>query len=154
METTNEKAAANLKQLLSICNDGKEGYRTAAENVDSPDLKALLTTYSIQRAEFEMQLKTCMHQCNANPDNDSGGPLGVLHRTWIEIKTALTSNDNKAVLDACITGEKAALDAYNDALEDTELSPDIRQILADQRDSIKECLKNIEMLKDQYAIGS
>lgn len=151
METTKEQSTANLRHLLSICNDGKEGYRTAAENVDSPELKAILTTYSIQRAEFEMQLKTCIHQCNADPDNESGGPLGALHRTWMDIKTALLPNDNKAALDACITGEKAALEAYDDALEDTSLSPEIRQILTGQRESIRECLKNIKMLKDQYA---
>ncbi|KAA8483843.1 uncharacterized protein (TIGR02284 family) [Arcticibacter tournemirensis] len=150
MEISNEKSVANLKHLLSICNDGKEGYRTASDNADSAELKGIFTTYSIQRAEFEMQLKTCIQQCNADPDNESGGPIGVLHRTWMDIKAALSSNDNKAILEACITGEKAAVEAYDNALEDNDLSPEVRQILVSQRDGINDCLRNIQTLEIQY----
>lgn len=151
METTFEKTVANLKHLLSICNDGKEGYKTAAENSDAAELKALFTTYSIQRAGYEMQLKTSIHQCHADPDNEAGGPLGALHRVWMDIKTALSSNDNKAILDACITGEQAALEAYDKALEDQELLPEVKQVLVEQREGIADCLKNIQSLQQRYA---
>lgn len=151
MENQSENTVSRLKHLLSICNDGKEGYKNAAENVDSADLKALLHTYSIQRAEFASNLKTCIQQCGGDPDNDEGGPLGALHRTWIDIKTAFTSNDNKAVLDACITGEKAAVEAYDKALEDTELSAETRQLLTMQRSAIQESLQNVETLEHQFA---
>lgn len=151
METANEETIASLKHLVSICNDGKEGYKHAAENCDSPALKALFTTYSIQRSEFEMVLKTCIHQLGANAENESGGPLGILHRTWIDIKTALTPNDNKAVLEACITGEKAAIDAYRKVLDESTLSVSTRQIIYTQRKEIEECLNNISNLEHQYA---
>lgn len=153
MSTQNENSADKLKHILSICNDGKEGYRVAAAKVDSPDLKALFTTYSIQRAEFEMQLNTCIRECNTDPDNENGGPLGAIHRAWIDMKTALTSNDNKAVLEACSTGEKAALKAYDEALSDETLSPDTRQILMRQQEGIKDCLKNIQTLEHQHAVS-
>ena len=148
---TRKKTIENLRHLLSIVNDGKEGYRNAAENADAPELKALLTTYSIQRSEFEMQLKSCMHKLGGEADNVHGGPLGALHRTWIDIKTALTPNDNYAVLSAAITGEKAALNAYDDALVESDLNYDLRQTLLSQREEINECLKNIEKLEHQYA---
>jgi len=151
MENINDKTVTGLKHLVSICNDGKEGYRNAAENCDAPELKALFTTYSIQRSEFEMVLKSCIHELGANADNESGGPLGVLHRTWIDIKTALTPNDNKAVIEACITGEKAAIEAYEKVLQDAGLSLETHQILATQRRDIKECLANISNLEHQYA---
>ncbi|MDF3077555.1 MAG: family four-helix-bundle protein [Sphingobacteriaceae bacterium] len=150
MENQSEKAVSGLKHLLSICNDGKEGYKNAAENVDSADLKALLHTYSIQRAEFASSLKTCIHQCGGDPDNNEGGPLGAIHRAWIDIKTALTSNDNKAVLDACITGEKAAIEAYDNVLEDTSISTETRQLLTTQRTGIQESLRNVEALEHQF----
>lgn len=151
MENQVENTISNLKHLLSICNDGKEGYKNAAENVESSELKALMHTYSIQRAEFAAALKTNIQQCGGDPDNSDGGPLGAIHRTWIDIKAALTSNENKAVLDACITGEKAALEAYDKALADESLSVQTKDLLMQQRTGIQESLRNVENLDQQFA---
>lgn len=148
---SNHKVADDLAHLLSIANDGKEGYKNAAENVESAELKALFTTYSIQRSEFEMELKSCIHQLGSHADNSHGGPLGALHRAWIDIKSTLAPNDNTAVLNAVITGEKTAIEAYSKALEKTELSTDLRRILEAQKGDIEECLRNVEKLEQQFA---
>jgi len=148
---TNKKIVEQLKSLLAIVNDGKEGYKNAAENADAAELKALFTTYSIQRAEFEMELKTNIREHGSDADNVHGGPLGAIHRTWIDIKTALTANDNSAVLGAAITGEKAAVEAYDEVLSDPNLSFELRQILITQRENINECLRNIQSLEERYA---
>jgi uncharacterized protein (TIGR02284 family) len=39
-----------------------------------------------------------------------------LHRTWINIKTALTQKDNFAILEECEVGEAVAVMAYENAL--------------------------------------
>jgi uncharacterized protein (TIGR02284 family) len=151
MENTNEELVDGLKHLLHIANDGKEGYKTAAEDADSAELKALFTTYSIQRSEFEMELKSCLQQLGANSDNESGGPLGAIHRVWMDIKTAITGNDNHAILDACITGEKAAIEAYDKVLANVSLTQDMQEVLRAQRSDISECLRNVQNLEQQYA---
>ncbi|WP_069659072.1 ferritin-like domain-containing protein [Arcticibacter eurypsychrophilus] len=151
MGNFNEKSIDNLMHLLSICNDGKQGYKTAAEDVDSTELKTLFSMYSIQRAEFEMQLKKAIHQLGGNPDNETGGSIGTLHRVWMDIKTTFTKNDDAAILEACVTGEKSALEAYDKGLTDLGLDAEIATALADQRTGIADCLKNIQILKDQYA---
>ncbi|WP_423147318.1 ferritin-like domain-containing protein [Rubrolithibacter danxiaensis] len=151
MSNQNENLVEGLKHLLSIANDGKEGYKNAAENADAGELKALFTTYSIQRSEFADVLKTCIQQNGGDPDNTGGGPLGVLHRTWIDIKTALTGNDNKAVLDAVITGEKAAVEAYDKVLQDVNIQPELMQILSTQRDEIREAMEHIQRLEHQHS---
>jgi uncharacterized protein (TIGR02284 family) len=151
MENRNEEIVDNLRHLLSICNDGKEGYKNAAQNCDTGELKALFTTYSIQRAEFADKLRTCIREYGGDPDNERGGPLGVLHRTWIDIKTALTTNDNKAVLDACITGEKAAVEAYEHALENQNMNMETRQLIMQQKSQINEALQHINVLEHQYS---
>lgn len=150
METRND-LVDGLKHLLHIANDGKEGYKTAAEDADSAELKALFTTYSIQRSEFEMELKSLLRQLGADSDNESGGPLGAIHRVWMDIKTAVTGNDNHAILDACITGEKAAIEAYDKVLVDTNLSQEMRETLVSQRADISECLRNVQNLEQQYS---
>ena len=147
----NKDLVDELKHLLHIVNDGKEGYKTAAEDADSAELKALFTTYSIQRSEFEMELKSCLQQLGASSENESGGTLGALHRVWMNIKTAITSNDNHAILDACVTGEKAAIEAYDKAINNAEISPEMRETLNSQRNEISESLRNVQNLEQQYA---
>lgn len=150
MKETTSTITGELQRLLSICNDGREGYKNAADNAETGELKALFTTYSIQRAEFSDKLRTCIRHLGSNPDNISGGPLGVIHRTWIDIKSALAGRDNHAVLDACITGEKAAVDAYDKVLEKKGMSLEIRQLLMQQRSQINEALQHIQKLEHQY----
>lgn len=151
MENTAKELIDNIKHLLHIVNDGKEGYKTASDEADSAELKAIFTTYSIQRSEFEMELKSCLHQLSSECDTDeSGGPLGALHRLWMNIKTAVTTNDNAAILDACITGETAAVEAYDKTLASEDLTSEMREKLSAQRSGIQECLNNIKNLQEQY----
>lgn len=150
MNTSNKETVSGLKHLVSICNDGKEGYQNASEDVESTELKTLFNTYSIQRSEFAMELEALINKYGKDSDNDNGGPLGALHRTWIDIKSALTSKENKAVLGACITGEKAALKAYDEALEDEETDFENKNILIKQRQEIADALSTIERLEKQY----
>ena len=147
MDNMNEKVIDNLNHLIAICNDGKYGYQTAAEDADSAALRAMFMEYSTQRAEFVNTLQQEVRRLGGDPDK-GGGPLGAIHRAWIDVKSALSSKDNKAVLGACITGEQAAVNAYDNVLEDGGLSPDLRTLLTEQRRSIEEALYRVQSLHD------
>lgn len=147
MEDLNKKLIDDLNHLVTICNDGKYGYETAAEEADSAALRSMFSAYSAERAEFTQQLKTQISKLGGNPEQ-GGGPVGAMHRAWIDVKTALSSKDNKAVLGACITGEKAAVNAYSDVLEKNELPAETRTILNQQRRNIEETLNKVEGLHD------
>ena len=147
MEDLNKRLIDGLNHLVTICNDGKYGYETAAEDADSAALRGMFQGYSQERAEFIKQLNAEIRKLGGDPDQ-GGGPLGAIHRTWIDVKTALSSKDNKAVLGACITGEKAAVSAYSDVLEKNELPADTRALLNQQRRSIEEALNKVEGLHD------
>jgi|SRR5690606_26585642 len=151
MKVDQEILGSKLNYLLAICNDGKEGYKAAAATAETYELKVLFTTYAIQRAEFAEKLLQNLRQIEGKITyNISGGPLGVLHRTWLTIKTALTGKDNKAVLDACITGEKAAVEAYDEILEMRGLDLDLRLALMQQRSQVNEALHHIRKLRFHY----
>lgn len=143
----NENMVDNLNHLISICNDGKYGYETAAEDADSPELKSIFMGYSTQRAGFVTELKQFVRSAGGDPDT-GGGPLGALHRAWIDVKSALAAKDNKAVLGACITGEKAAIEAYDDVINDADCPTNIRDILYRQRSGIQEALNKVQNLHE------
>lgn len=143
METNNE-IISDLKGLVNIVNDGKEGYESASEATDSIELKAVFLKISAQRAAFAIELKNHIAQHGGDSDNEEGGILGALHRTWIDIKQALSSKEDAAILGAIETGEKAALEKYDKVLEDYASHKDHIELLQKQRTGILEALKEIE----------
>ena len=145
MEHINKELTDGLNHLVMICNDGKYGYEVAAEDADSAALRDMFSGYSAERARFSQQLKAEIRKFGGNSDH-GGGPLGAIHRAWIDVKTALSSKDNKAVLGACITGEKAAVNAYNEVLKKNELPVETRALLNEQRRNIEEALNKVEGL--------
>ncbi len=149
---TNDEIISDLKGLVNILNDGKQGYESAAETTDSLELKAIFRKDALERAAYATELKAHIkvHGGNAD-DNDNGGVLGAVHRTWIDIKQAFAGNENKAILDSIITGEKAAIEKYDAYIADYTDHADHLTLLKKQRDGIQEDLNGIQSLKLQYS---
>ncbi|RZL46806.1 MAG: PA2169 family four-helix-bundle protein [Pedobacter sp.] len=150
METNNE-VIADLKGLINIVNDGKEGYQSAADTTDNVALKAVFLKNAAQRLIYEQELKAHILKHGGISDNEEGGILGVLHRTWIDIKEALSSREEVSILSAIETGEQAALDKYDQCIKDHESHADHLELLIRQRAGILDALKEVEVLHQQYA---
>ncbi|WP_342647722.1 PA2169 family four-helix-bundle protein [Mucilaginibacter sp. CSA2-8R] len=126
-----KEAAEQLNHLIIIANDGKIGYAQAADNVNSSMLKAIFVRLSGERAEFADQLRSLVVAGGAEPEHGSG-PVGTLHRVWIDIKTAFVTNDNHSVLKECIKGDHAAESAYETALKEPSLTSEERNVVEQQ----------------------
>lgn len=148
MESNNE-IISDLKGLVNIVNDGKEGYESASETTDNIELKGLFLKYSAQRAGYAMELKKHIAQHGGDSENEDGGILGSLHRTWIDIKQALSSKEDAAILSAIETGEKAAIEKFDKCLEDYASHADHIGLLQKQRTGILEALKEIETYRQR-----
>lgn len=145
MADTNDKLTTILNHLISIANDGKYGYQNAAEDVKDISLKQMFQQYSSERARYAEDLKRAVAGIDDAPDK-SGGPLGALHRTWIDIKAAVTSGDREAILKTCITGEEAAIKAYTDALDNENITGNIKQLLTEQKGGVEAALNSIRSM--------
>jgi len=143
MENNNE-IISDLKGLVNILNDGKEGYESASETTESVELKSVFLTYAAQRAAFAAELKAHLLQHGGESENEDGGVLGALHRTWIDIKQAFTSKEDTAILGAIETGEKAAIEKFDAVLEHPDTHADHIELLQRQRTGIREALSEIE----------
>lgn len=150
MESNNE-IISDLKGLVNILNDGKEGYESASEVTESIELKGLFLKYAAQRAGYAMELKEHIAKHGGESDNDDGGILGALHRTWIDIKQALSSKEDAAILGAIETGEKAAIEKYDSCLEDHVSHADHIELLQKHRTGILEALKEVETYHQRLA---
>jgi uncharacterized protein (TIGR02284 family) len=70
-----------------------------------------------------------------------------LHRAWINLKSAVTSGDDHAILTECERGEDSAVKGYEKAMEGN-LSPSLRDIVSRQYGEVKSAHDRIRNLRD------
>lgn len=147
----NQEIISDLKSLVSIVNDGKEGYESAAETTESADLKAIFLQFAAERKAYELELKAHLAAHGGSSDNEEGGILGAIHRTWIDIKEALSSKEDASILGAIETGEKAAIEKYDALIHHPETHADHLDLLNRQKGGIEKALTEISFLKTSRA---
>jgi uncharacterized protein (TIGR02284 family) len=74
---------------------------------------------------------------------------GALHRGWVSVKTALTSQDDKAVLEECERGEDSAVAQYRKALKQP-LPPAIRVLVERQAQGAQRNHDEVRDLRNRY----
>lgn len=137
---SNRQIINDLKELLVLINDGKEGFETSSEATDKIELKGLFLRFSAQRALYSIELKAYIEKLGGKAANENGSVLGNLHQAWIDIKQALSSKEDKAILNTVITGEKVALDRYNKLIADSDEQDGHIQLLRSHRDGIQDAM--------------
>jgi uncharacterized protein (TIGR02284 family) len=137
-----------LKNLVQTLHDGQEGFRDAAEHVTDTNLKTTFSRFSLQRARFAGELETELRALGEQDPQKEGTTLsGDLHRGWIDLKAALTSNSEHAVLAEAERGEDVAKKAYQDALEQ-DLPAPLREIISAQAVEIQRAHDEVKLLRD------
>jgi uncharacterized protein (TIGR02284 family) len=138
-----------LNDLIATCLDGKEGFKLAAEDAKDLELKEIFSNLSRQREEFAQRLQAQVRSLGGKL-REHGTLSGALHRGWINIKAAIASRDNHAVLAECESGEDAALKAYSDAASGV-LGLRSRELVESQLARVQETHNRIRDLRDHPA---
>ncbi|MEO7313308.1 MAG: PA2169 family four-helix-bundle protein [Chitinophagaceae bacterium] len=148
--TTNEKLADVLNGLIEINNDRVEGYKNAAQETDAidVDLQAIFHKMAADSAKFAGELQSEVVRLGGDPA-DGTTNMGKVYRVWMDIKSAFTGKDRKAILSSCEYGEDAAQKAYEEALaSDAEMSAEIRQLITSQKADLKAAHDQIKVYRD------
>lgn len=146
MSDMNDKAISVLNELIETCKDGAKGFAEAAEKASSTELKTLFAKYSAQRSSFAADLDGQVMSLRGKPA-ESGHMAAAAHRGWIDLKTAFTGNDDKALLNECERGEDYAKKAYTDALKE-DLPSDARAIVQRQAGEVKSAHDRVRDLRN------
>lgn len=137
-----------LNDLIEISKDGEEGFRHSAENATDPRLKEFFLSRSAGVAASVKELQDLVRSLGGSPV-DSASLSGTLHRRWIDLKTALTLNDNLAVLNETERGEDIALSAYDNALA-LDLPPDVEIVVSRQYEDAKRNHDSVRQLREVF----
>ena len=138
-----------LNDLIKINNDRIEGYDKAIENAKTIDI-GLQTIFSKMKSEsikYIAELHNRILQLGGEP-TDNTTVSGKLYRAWMDVKATFTGKDRKSLLDACEYGEDAAQKAYKDAIEEEGLPADIRDLITEQKRSLRRSHDEIKAMRD------
>ena len=141
---------STLNDVIEICKDSEEGFRSAAEKLKDPQIHTLFLKYSLQRTQFAGELQSEVTRIGGEPAK-SGSTAGAMHRGWIGLKSALTGDSDHAVLEEAERGEDAAVKAYRDALG-KNLPSDLQSIVSRQYHEVQQTHNAVRELRDTNRI--
>jgi len=144
-----KETISTLNSLIETLKDGQEGFRQASEAVKDSQLKSLFSELSLQRSKFAGELQNYVIQLGDSDPEKTSSTAGALHRAWINMKSAITSQDDHAVLAECERGEDSAVAEYKKAMEDdSNLSSPIRETVSQQYTAVKAAHDRVRAMRD------
>jgi uncharacterized protein (TIGR02284 family) len=144
-----KEAISTLNDLIETCKDGEEGFKTAAEALRDPSVKQLFLGFAQQRSQFAAELQREVSGLGGEPER-SGSVTASLHRGWMNLKSAITGQNDASVIAAAEEGEDVAKASYEKALR-AELTPDVRRIVERQYAAVKDAHDRVRQLKQRAA---
>ncbi len=147
MSTYTEEIGEKLNDLLENTYDAEKGFKNAADNVEDGNLKRYFAGKAQERYDFGHALKSEIKQFGQKVEK--GDSLaGKAHRSWMDLKSLFSSDNEEAMLEESIKGEKKAIEAYDEILKETSLPSSTEALLQQQRNKIDTGLLNIKSLED------
>lgn len=135
-----------LNNLIETNKDGQEGFKQAAEGITDSGLKSLFYEIGQQRAQNAGELQALVRELGGDPETSSS-TVGALHRSWINIKSLVTGQDEAGILNEAERGEDSAKKAYKDALAET-LPANVLTVVQKQADKVMTDHDRIRDLRD------
>lgn len=147
MSTYTTTISEKLNSILEKTYDANKGYQKASEKTDNPYLKSFFDKKSAERHTFGQELKSEITNLGQKWDED-GSVTAAMHRTWMDVKSLFSANDDEAMLEEAIRGEKASVEEYKEVLSETSLPPSTTTLLTQQMSQIQADLNLVKCLED------
>lgn len=148
---TNENDVNVLNDLVAINNDRVTGYKKAIDELKNGDndLQSVFNEMITHSEQHLSGLKQKVRALGGDPETGTT-TSGKIYRAWMDIKAAFSGNERQTALDNCEYGEDAALKAYKNALEEEDLSAEVRTLITDQQAALKQDHDKIKRLRDSH----
>lgn len=125
-----------LNSLIQTTLDSQKGFRDAAEDASSSRFAQMFTDFAVERGNVASQLQAEVRRLGGTPEDDSSF-LAAAHRTFMDLKNALTGADDRAIIQEVERGEDHIKSKYEAALKDGELSPSTRAVIQEGYVSVR-----------------
>jgi uncharacterized protein (TIGR02284 family) len=140
---------AVLNDLIEISKDGERGFMKAAEGAQHASVKEALLETAQSCTQGARALQDLVLKLGGKPER-GGSVAGALHRGWLDVKSAVGSRADHAILADCEKGEDQAKKHFHDALE-KDLPADVRALVERMYHGVLQNHDRIRAMRDQYA---
>ena len=137
-----------LNELIETSKDGEKGFLKAVQDTKTLELQTLFSDGARRCAEGARELQDLVRSLGGDPEQ-SGSTTGALHRGWISVKEALSTRDDKAILEEVERGEDYAKAQYRKATE-MALPPNVKTVVERQYRGVVANHDKVKALRDRY----
>ena len=148
MNTDVKKIEKKLQEVVEKNEDAIKGFDKAAENSKDEAIKSYFRGRIENRKLFLVQLNNAASGLDLGDSDIDGSTKGSMHRTWMDVKAFFSSDNDEAMLEEAVRGDKAAIEEYNEVLAETQVPARIKEILREQRDFIQNDLETSHILEE------
>ena len=143
----NNELIDTLNTLIETSRDGENGFTTCAEDAKDASLRAYFTVCATRCREAVHMLEQVVKSHGGEPEK-SGSVAGSLNRAWLNLRAAMSSNSDLAVLEECERAEDTAIRTYRDALK-KGLPADVLPVVQSQLDGVQENHDRVRTMRDE-----
>jgi uncharacterized protein (TIGR02284 family) len=143
---------ATLSELLAVTREGERGCSVCAEHARDESLKRLFLARASRRAATAAELRDLIGRIGGGDHTAQGTIRGAHQRGWANLRSALSLNDDEALVDECERGEDHALEVYRNALDD-HLPELVREVVLTQFEGMMDDHDQIRILRNEPPRG-
>ena len=143
----NNELIDTINALIETSRDGDNGFTACAEDAKDASLRAYFTICATRCRQSVHTLEELVKFHGGTPEQ-SGSMLAPVNRAWLNLRAAISSNSDLAVLEECERAEDVALRAYQSAL-DKDLPPDVYAVAKIQINGVQENHDRVRAMRDE-----
>jgi uncharacterized protein (TIGR02284 family) len=141
---------STLNTLIKTTIDSVKGFEDSAEHTDDSRFSSLFREFAEERRRVVQQLQQEVRRLGEEPEDD-GSVAGAAHRAFIDLKEAVATRDDKAVIEEVERGEDYLKTKYEAALADDAVSGPIRAAIERAYQSVRAGHDKASQLKHGYS---
>jgi uncharacterized protein (TIGR02284 family) len=147
---TNTNDISVLNGLIATTLDSMKGYEDAAKDAESTQYATMFADFARDRATVATDLQNQVRNLDGEPELDSS-MLAAAHRTFMDLKQAITGKDDKAIIQEVERGEDHIKAKFEDAMKDGDLTPATQTAITKAFASVREGHDKMSALKHSMA---
>ena len=144
--TDRQAEITTLNTLTNTLIDSVTGFEDAAANIEIERFRELFRSFASERSRVVEDLRAEVRRLGGNPEDD-GSFLGKAHQRFLDLKSAITGNDEKAIINEVERGEDYLKNKFETALESGDLSGESRAAVERAYQSVRAGHDRVSALK-------
>ena len=143
----NNDVIDTLNTLIETSRDGDKGFTACADDAKDAALRAYFTICATRCRESVRTLEVLVKQHGGSPEQ-SGSMMAPVNRAWLNLRAAISSNSDLAVLEECERAEDTAVHTYQHALT-LELPLDVHALAKLQLNGVHENHDRVREMRNE-----